>query len=423
MRQCLKYGVQNIALVAFSTLASLFSVELLLFVLDFPLHPPKRIAHPPNHQETRKNIEFQYVFHTNSRGLRNPEIPIKKPGGTIRIFVSGDSFVEGVGVESHERFPDLIADYFTSSTERISLINGGLAGTGPRAYGKLFLEVGLKFNPDALLICTYVNDVANSPATLPTQPFSERYPPIQSIVKTLWPRVSSQLQLLLAEWKYRQKTKADDIIAVVTSRARQEGISLSKIARWSEALPEHLVSAVNHGNFNGSILSNGLLYPKYWSDSIDIASARAEKKWRTMVRILNSLLDRAEQRQIETAVVLIPAPFQYDPRSHAKTHPWIVAGAEIDPRWLSMETEIQRRMMRWATSRDVPFLDLTSAFRRAASLRILNYEYDGHWNRNGHQVAADTIAAWLVEDNVFSFLETTRASTNLGLAAERLKAD
>jgi lysophospholipase L1-like esterase len=155
-----------------------------------------------------------------------------------------------------------------------------------------------------------------------------------------------------------------------------------------------------------------LLYPEYWSDSIDILSDRAKKKLKNMTYILSEILARSKQREIEVAMVLIPSQFHYNPKSHRVNNPWIVTGTEIRKEWLSEDTEIQRKMRLWARLEGVPFLDLTVAFRTAIHENAnVDWELDDHWNRLGHQVAAKAIASWLNDQQVFSFMKSKRQTS------------
>ncbi len=398
----------NCCLVLASAAISLFLCDWVLGFLGFPSEIPPRVSHPTNYEEVKQNIEFRYIFKTNSRGLRYHEIPTEKPPNTYRVFVSGDSFTEGVGVDDGKRFTDLLEGKFQSSDTSVLFINGGLSGTGPLTYGKLFPEVGLGYNSDALLICLYVNDVANTPEKLSPNAFSAlpSRSGLKKIAHSLWPRVYTQLKLVKWQLEYQGKTKTTDYILAVSGEARSRGIPESQIKRWKESLPQELVSAVNQGRFNGQILSHGLLYPEYWSDSIDLSNPRAKKKWKNMTNILAEILERAKQSGVETAVILIPSIFQYDPKSHSETNPEIITGSETREEWLSEETEIQKRMRLWALSKGVPFLDLTPVFREAIkSNKNLNWELDGHLNHLGHQVAANVIASWLDAQQVFSFMK------------------
>ena len=213
--------------------------------------------------------------------------------------------------------------------------------------------------------------------------------------------------------KYKGKTKTSDFILTVSKEARSKSIPELQIKRWKESLPQEFVSAVNQGRFNGYMLSKGLLYPEYWSDSIDLSNHRAKKKWNNMTNILAKILERAKQCGVETAAILIPVTFQYDPKSHSETNPWIIAGSKIREEWLFEETEIQKRMRLWTLSKGIPFLDLTPVFREAIrSNKNLNWDLDGHWNHMGHQVAANAIASWLDAQHVFSFMKSNSQSIN-----------
>jgi lysophospholipase L1-like esterase len=399
----------NSSLVLAGVAISLFLCNCVLGFLSFPSEVPQKISHPINYEEVRQNKEFQYIFKTNSRGLRYHDIPAEKPANTFRVFVSGDSFTEGEGVDDGKRFTDLLEGKFQSSDKSVLFINGGLTGAGPLMYGKLFLEVGLEYKPDALFICLFVNDVADTPEKLYLKPFSFLHSRsgLKKITQTLWPRVYTQLALFYLQSEHHRKTKTTDFILTISELARKRNIPQLQINRWKESLPQKLVTAVNQGTFNGSILSLGLLYPEYWSDSIDISNTRAKKKWENMTNILSEILERAKQSGVETAVILIPSTFQYDPKSHSETNPWIITGSEIREEWLSEETEIQKSMKLWTLSEGVSFLDLTPVFREAIkSNKNLNWELDGHWNHLGHEVAANAIASWLDDQQVFSFMKS-----------------
>jgi lysophospholipase L1-like esterase len=280
------------------------------------------------------------------------------------------------------------------------------------AYGRLFLEIGLEYNPDALLICLFPNDIADTPAKLSQMPFSARHhipSGIKKMAYTFWPRIYTLLKRFLIQRHYLSKTRTSDFIAKITRQAEKQNIPQSHIAAWKESVPQELVNAVNQGRFNGSFLSYPLLYPKYWPDSIDISSDLAENKWRNMTLILSKIFAKAKQSGVEAAMVFIPSPFMYNPGQHDEKNPWIITGAEIDKRWLTEDTEIQIRLRQWTKENDVPYLDLTPILRKVIqSNQNLNYELDGHWNNIGHQVAAEAIASWLSDQQVFLFIKKRR---------------
>jgi hypothetical protein len=97
-------------------LLSLFSLltDRMLGLFGFPTELQLQTSHAPNFREVRRNIEFTHEFQTNSQGLRYKEIPLRKPPGTFRIFVVGDSMTEGTGVQSNETFSAILEDAFSN---------------------------------------------------------------------------------------------------------------------------------------------------------------------------------------------------------------------------------------------------------------------------------------------------------------------
>lgn len=405
----------KVTLAATSALVFSLLLDRLLLLLGFPSHPPVSYCNPAGLDELRRNIEFNYRFTTNSQGVRYDDIPLAKPAGSWRVLVVGDSFVEGVGVDVAARFTERLQGSFRGNGRQVSFINGGLAGTGPLDYGRVFLKVGLKYNVDGLLIVLYANDIADTPpAATPLDMTSETpvdmYPDADytlwhRAIQHLWPRAFTQLRLLRTSREYREKTRPRDFVQAVSAAAARAGVTQEQIERWKMSLPADLVTAFHKGMFNGSILSKGLLYPTHWTDSLDVDTPLAERKWRAMASILSAIVTAARSRGLEVGVVFVPVSFQYDPASHGESNPWIRTGTVIRDAWLSGHTEVERRLEAWAKELAVPFLDLTDSLREAAKTRRdLTWPLDGHWTPEGHLVASRAMYQWMVTEHVFSFL-------------------
>ncbi len=384
-------------------------VDQILRVLGFPAEIPEIVSHPADINHQRDQLEFSYRFQTNDQGLRYRNIPLNGSSGRRRIFVAGDSFTEGDGVESNERFTDLLETAFHNDGGGVDFINGGLSGAGPLEYGNLFVKVGLQYQPDALLICFYVNDVSNTAEQLFRTPFMQNPPRPRSkprrALHRLWPRINTQIELLQSYTEQDQKTETDDFLRIIATVARTRGVSEADIQKWILSVPQELVAAVNEGRFNGSVLSQGLLNPGYWADSIDINTQSAMRRWRTVCQILTELVGHCRRSGVDVAIVLLPAQFQYDPVSHSDDNPWVVTGCRIRREWLTEETSIQTQLAGWAASCSVPMLDLTETFRDASKNSVrLHWNFDGHWNASGHRTAAEAIDRWLRTGEVFEVI-------------------
>src|ERR1051325_7510984 len=153
-------------LVVLASLSLLFVGSVVLDRLIGLITPanPVRVAHPPNFQQTRHSNEFTTDFRSNSQGLRSRELPLTKGSpNEFRLFVAGDSMTEGWGVEAEQTFPALLEGSLSTRERQVAVINGGLSGTGPLEYGRLFAVVGLKYHPDLALFVLHPNDLTGTP--------------------------------------------------------------------------------------------------------------------------------------------------------------------------------------------------------------------------------------------------------------------
>ena len=399
----------NVIVFFTSFMVGLILIEFIFYILKFPTEVKIQVAHPPNFSETRNNIEFSYNFSTNSRGLRYEEVSFEKLPGSHRIFVIGDSFAEGYGVSEDERFTNYLEKYFSNDDEKIQFINGGITGTGPLRYGRVFLNIGLEYNPDALLICIYANDVSNTSDSCSVDmlypPKPERYG-MRRWLHSIFPRMYTILLEIKRRYTSKRKMKTNDFIQTIVREAQRRGIPQKRIDSWRSAIPEDLIDAVNRQEFNGAILSYGLLFPNHWIDALEINNPLGEAKWIAMTDILAEIIARCREYDIEVGIVYIPCRFQYDPRSYKDWNPWIQGGIIVKKEWLTEKAEVQKRLASWTQMMGLPFLDLTQVFRDAIKIdKTFNYRLDGHWTPEGHEIAGKSIAQWLCEKNAFSFLE------------------
>ncbi len=388
---------------------TLFVFELGLKLLNFPSSKPEKISHPKNYHEKRVNIEFEYDFNTNNHGLRYKTIPADASERLKKIFVIGDSFTEGVGVRDGQRFADILENNYSSSEESVYFINGGLAGTGPLKYGRLFIEYADIYKPQAVLICLYFNDIANTPAAaLPEQLYlrpQNNYTGARKLIRSIFPRIYTSLELMKDSRKYRHETDSANFVRTISEVAKQRHVPDALIDQWEKNIPKELVEAVEKKQFNGNLLSQGLLNPDMISDAIDLASDTAVRKFNAMAEVLLEINRFAKRKGIEVGFVYIPSPYQYDPDRYVENHPVYLAGYTLKKEWLVSVSPVQQKLKNWADKNSLHYLDLTPVMRNKRKEGVkLNWSIDAHWNPEGHKVAAAAISQWLKENKVFACL-------------------
>lgn len=402
--------LSNATLMLLSSVLSVSAIEIFLTFMAYPPEELLRNAHPPFRSEHMKHAEYQYDFRTNSIGLRNQEIPPRTGRDVTRIFLAGDSIVEGIGVQEHETISAYLQEALTKQGQLIDCINGGLSGTSIYQRGRLIFHVTYQLDIDAILLFIYDNDIVETfPGYHNVEQMHQIYKPvkrsgIRKQFHLFWPRFSI---LVAKAW-----TIAKGIIAQppnahqsqefweqITPLAQKHGVSLEEVLTWKEGLGPFYRTLLENHEISPYIFSLGFLRPNYWSGSIDLDTPEFEERWALFLRLLNAIIDETLRRHIEIGVVYVPSKFQYDPTAHQSQEPWIVAGATIREAWLQQTTPIRIHLESWAQQRQIPYFDLTPFYREAVAQGMqLNWKLDEHLNKTGNQFTAKVLANWLKKE-------------------------
>jgi len=128
----------------------------------------KSIVEPnPNDKiifELRPNLDLKFMrvqVKTNSCGMRDVERSVVKPKDVYRIALLGDSFAFGWGVEIQESFAKVLEanlNRFSGGKPQVQVLNFGVPGYSTFQEVSSFLEKGLDFQPDEVLIFFVDND-------------------------------------------------------------------------------------------------------------------------------------------------------------------------------------------------------------------------------------------------------------------------
>ena len=379
-----------------------------------PARQPVQVAHPINFQERRNNLEFNVEFRTNSQGLRSPEIPLKKTTpNEFRIVFSGDSFTEGHGVKLEEAYPLQVAQLGSTELQIIRSINCGFSGSGPLQYCRGLFCVGLKYNPDLVVIGVYSNDLLDtSPddallvqrtpsggyqvpnADLKWQPGT----PLRRLAYQLLPWTYSRLQLLRST-QSQESLRNLPFIDQLHERGRQAGFSKSELSEWEQRLPPHILKACNRGLIYPARIASGFLQPDHYEQMLEIRNKETQFNWQAMQNIFKRTVELCQHEKIPVAFLYIPTYVQYDQTICDLDRE---IGAIIKSEWLTGQAELELRLQNWCQRSSLDYFSLTTLLRKACLSKPggYNLKIDGHWNRDGHTLVATAVLNWLTSQKL-----------------------
>lgn len=296
----------------------------------------------------------------NSAGMRDGEHTLEKPAGTFRILVTGDSFMEALQVPFEATLPSLLqAGLQAKSVRKIEVINAGVSGWGTDDALRYLTEYGLKYQPDLVLVTmTLHNDISDN-------------------MRQDWHKLAGDSLLTLDKqpmswWQY----KKTQVKAYLSTRFQLYQL-------WRR---------VRHGR---EIRQGGR---QLASHVVQLFTTPTPEKIARGAELTDLLLHevkvKSEAAGAKMAVVFLPLKYQL---SDSVWNDFVkVSQVPAD----SLDINHPQALIRPAVdSLGVPLVDLLPAFRSwvADSTGQLYLEWDGHWNENGHRLAASTVVSGLLQ--------------------------
>jgi hypothetical protein len=166
----LKMAATNFAIAVLSVLLLLTAIESGLAVSKFNV--PDTMRYIPGKGTTY--IPHAYYRHTkegfsegrfNSHGFRDYERTYEKPADVFRIVVLGDSYIEAFQVQLEHAFTAQLENLLNAhpSSKRFEVISLGQSGSGTADEYIRYLNFGLAYDPDLVVLAfTTGNDFRNN---------------------------------------------------------------------------------------------------------------------------------------------------------------------------------------------------------------------------------------------------------------------
>jgi len=129
--------------------------------------PVLRFEHRPNaarvrvFQQSRNDVPRIALYTTNRHGFRGRDVELAKPTGTFRVACLGDSFTFGTGLNDHEAWPAVLHETLAPAdpAAAVEVMNCGVGGYNTTQEAVYLEKRVLRFTPDLVICCLYLNDV------------------------------------------------------------------------------------------------------------------------------------------------------------------------------------------------------------------------------------------------------------------------
>ena len=303
--------------------------------------------------------QFGQSVSFNSEGMRDREHAVPKPADVFRILVLGDSFMEALQLPFEASFPSLLERAFEGRPgKRVEVVNASVSGWGTDDELQYLTTYGMRWKPDLIVVAvTLHNDISDN--------LRQRFHTVHGMALVQRPRTRAtfldytllQLKGFLASHSHTyQLVRRAQRASEMRGEARHLGSHVAQLFR------------------------------------VDTSEEIAKG-----VSLTSLLLERMKTTAAagggRVAVVLLPLGSQI---SDAKFTELARAEREAPPTW--QLDKPQRLVTHAADQGGIPVIDLLAAFREwtAAGGGALYLERDGHWNAQGHRLAADIVSRDLV---------------------------
>jgi len=347
--------------------------------------------------------EYDVAIETNRAGFRDADSrgapSPASPGITLsRIAVLGDSFVFGSGVARENILTSRLSQSLSRANHPADAWNFGVPGTGPFNDLYIWRDYARKIEPKIVVVALYAgNDASDA-----LRESKQAHPRLVTVAraKMLWYR-------LRAWWRNRRHASIDSPRVedahkaqgwnafgldnpatedALLTAAAERGVPADSVRTRLAAVPDSLVADALAFRSNPFNLAEAVLDPDGLRHNLLLDTPEMNEGW-TQVEVALTKLDHdVEKARAQLVLVCIPAAVQVD-----SSYWWCRnLGFRFDARVLT-DTEFQNRLATLAQREGLPLIDLLPVMRAHPNERLY-YEQDGHWNANGHAVAAEAIA-------------------------------
>lgn len=341
--------------------------DLLFYRINTPIYvkdPDYGHRVKPNLKYHHVTNEFNVIYYTNSKGFRcsdkYEEYDHKSPG--YKIILNGPSFAFGWGVNYEESFAAILQKTLSAApvlaNKGIEVINFGVPSRSIPVQIRFFKNAGRDFQPSLLLQLAYGSMVL-------AEDDPSKYNEVEN--------------------GYLINKKEGFEYAI--SKMKQSGIVF-----YSWIAYNRLVSMINKNTFNSKIIGAGRELNNY--TEFDLNN-------KEIINSLKYYLDlHSFCQSINVKLIII-----YFPLSYVVHEEDIVRWKHLGVDDIMGQIAFNKKFCDYLNKNGIVCLDLTEKLINEAriSRKRLYYWLDVHWTPDGNQVAAESVAHYLLQHQPLYF--------------------
>jgi hypothetical protein len=327
-------------------------------------------------------------FSINSEGWRDIDRAIKKPEGTYRIAIVGDSYIEALQVERESMITSILENILSSksSSHSYEVIPFGMSGADAAVALQVLRHKVMKFSPD-LVIYAFLdgNDLRDSVRELQNIPFKPYY--------TFDGKGELRLDASFAEYILRTKRGISRKFHVF-ARAKSKLYSYSvyrifpQIKLWLYKPKKDLAPFKNKEKLAKLVkakpaLSGGGFYE-------DPPKGVYKLAWNITEQLMLEMKSLCESKNIKFMVLGVTSSNQ------------VYFIEDLVPYDVHYP---EKRLLRFSERENMGYLPLSQKFYQIHKEQGIIFHGTkenpgGHWNEAGHKYAAKYLEEFLIEKNM-----------------------
>ena len=335
--------------------------------------------------------EFRTEVRINNLGFRGDDVDLRQRK-RYRVIALGDSFTFGWGVDVEESWPKVLESELRRQGLDVEVLNLGAPGAFPAEYADIARLALPLLRPDLVVVAVHHADDLGQTMRAEAAAAGRSWPRAawsagRAALKWTYPNLAAlrRRAASVAPAEREATTTWKREVAEVLSRSSPE--QAAKFRRMDDTVKNMFVN----GELNPAQLIFGLWRPDEIRNTLDLDQPLVGLGIRAMGDQLVKIRHSADGVGGRVVVLSLPNGLFV---SRAMQESYARIGVTVQAEDLAT-TKMDEAVRMAAARAGVEFLGVTDRFREASKTRSLFFEFDGHYNREGHRFFAACIEAFI----------------------------